>query len=62
MKAGPRCHVPETEIISDDVTRKGSVVVEGTAVDDVAGAEPVVGQFVRVAKLPWEEKRGKCVI
>lgn len=46
-----------TQVILDDVTGEGAVVVEGPIVDHMACADPVVRKLVGVGETAWKGRR-----
>lgn len=50
MQHGPGGHVTLTQVKLYDVTGEGTVVVEGSIVDHMACADPVVRKLVGVGK------------
>lgn len=49
MQQCPGSHISHPQIVLDDVLGEGSVVIEGSIVDNMACAYPVVRQFKKVA-------------
>lgn len=50
MQHGPGGYVTLMQVKLDDVTRKGTVVVEGPIIDHVPCADPVVRKLVGVCE------------
>ena len=50
MQHGPGGHVALPQVVLDDVTGEGAVVEEGSVVDHVACADPVVRKLVGVGE------------
>lgn len=50
MQHGPSCHITVMQVKLDDVTREGTVVVEGPIIDHMTCANPVVRKLVGVGE------------
>lgn len=56
MQQCPGCHISHPQIILDDVLGEGSVVVEGSVINHMACAYPVVRQFEKIAPSAYNKK------